>query len=56
MCWQGDDGTPSESIEGIDDVTRRMIGDLTVSLGTAYQMRVATEILTALNGSRDFSP
>jgi hypothetical protein len=53
MYWQGDAGTPSEAVDGIDDATRRMLGDFAVSLGTAYQMGVASEILTALNRFRD---
>lgn len=50
--WQGDEGRPSEPTPGVDDDTRRMIGDFVVSLGTAYQMGIANEILTALNRSR----
>ena len=47
--WQGDEGTPAEHTPGIDDETRRMLGDFVVSLGSAYQMGVASEILAALN-------
>jgi len=52
MYWKGDEGTPSEPVSGIDDPTRRMLGDFVVSLGTAYQMGVASEISNALKYSR----
>lgn len=48
MYWKGDEGTPAEPVPGIDDPTRRMLGDLAVSLGTAYQMGIASEISSAL--------
>ncbi|MCB0997195.1 MAG: GPP34 family phosphoprotein [Acidimicrobiales bacterium] len=52
MYWMGDAGTPAEPIPGIDDHTRRMIGDVVVPLGVAYQMGVASEILAALEHFR----
>ena len=50
--WQGDEGTPIEPTPGVDDSTRRMIGDFVVSLGTAYQLGIGQEILAALNRFR----
>lgn len=54
MYWQGDDGTPAEPVPGIDDETRRMLGDFAVSLGTAYQMGISAEISNALKLLRPY--
>lgn len=47
--WKGDEGRPTEPVPGIDDSTRRMLGDFVVSLSTAYLMGIAADIFSALN-------